>query len=259
MEVCANWFSLAIKEADGQRCSSNLELDDSISSHELVDNPSDKDNTGTCNTRVTSYDEARMKIYSVSTRCYYAFGALMSEELCYKISTRCYYAFGALMSEELCYKINDSFCIHTPFGSNPNGHFFVVFDGHGEFGAQCSQFVKQRLCENLLRNSRFHSDLVEACHVSFLTTISQLHADNIIEIVALELTPDDLFFVIASDEVFEFLSSQVVVDMDLTPKFSQLPSLDKIVDQALKHSYANVSNNTQMQGNNPKYSQFKDL
>ncbi|KAI3719566.1 hypothetical protein L6452_20468 [Arctium lappa] len=33
------------------------------------------------------------------------------------------------------------------------------------------------------------------------------------EIVALELTPDDLFFVIASDEVFEFISSQVVVDM----------------------------------------------
>ncbi|XP_024968471.1 multiple organellar RNA editing factor 8, chloroplastic/mitochondrial-like [Cynara cardunculus var. scolymus] len=34
---------------------------------------------------VGSYDEARMKIYSVSTRCYYAFGALVSEELSYKI------------------------------------------------------------------------------------------------------------------------------------------------------------------------------
>ncbi|MFS7946810.1 hypothetical protein Hanom_Chr06g00540681 [Helianthus anomalus] len=31
------------------------------------------------------YDEARMKIYSVSTRCYYAFGALVSEELSYKL------------------------------------------------------------------------------------------------------------------------------------------------------------------------------
>ncbi|XP_010542307.1 PREDICTED: multiple organellar RNA editing factor 8, chloroplastic/mitochondrial-like [Tarenaya hassleriana] len=30
-------------------------------------------------------EEARMKIYSVSTRCYYAFGALVSEELSYKI------------------------------------------------------------------------------------------------------------------------------------------------------------------------------
>ncbi|KAL8206177.1 hypothetical protein R6Q57_009728 [Mikania cordata] len=71
----------------------------------------------------------------------------------------------------------DSFCIHTPFGTNPNDHFFGVFDGHGEFGAQCSQFVKQKLCENLLRNSRFHVDPVEACHAAFLSTNSQLHAD----------------------------------------------------------------------------------
>ncbi|KAJ7981807.1 multiple organellar RNA editing factor 8, chloroplastic/mitochondrial-like [Quillaja saponaria] len=34
---------------------------------------------------VGSEDEARMKIYSVSTRCYYAFGALVSEELSYKL------------------------------------------------------------------------------------------------------------------------------------------------------------------------------
>lgn len=34
---------------------------------------------------VGSEQEARMKIYSVSTRCYYAFGALVSEELSYKI------------------------------------------------------------------------------------------------------------------------------------------------------------------------------
>uniref|UniRef100_A0A5B7CCN5 protein-serine/threonine phosphatase n=1 Tax=Davidia involucrata TaxID=16924 RepID=A0A5B7CCN5_DAVIN len=71
----------------------------------------------------------------------------------------------------------DSFCIHTPYGTNPDDHFFGVFDGHGEFGAQCSQFVKQKLCENLLRNSRFHMDAVEACHAAFLTTNSQLHAD----------------------------------------------------------------------------------
>ncbi|CAI9298506.1 unnamed protein product [Lactuca saligna] len=72
----------------------------------------------------------------------------------------------------------DSFCIHTPFGTNPNDHFFGVFDGHGEYGTQCSQFVKQKLCENLLRNNRFHVDPVEACHAAFLTTNSQLHADN---------------------------------------------------------------------------------
>ncbi|OVA20281.1 Cyclic nucleotide-binding domain [Macleaya cordata] len=73
----------------------------------------------------------------------------------------------------------DSFCIHTPFGTNPDDHFFGVFDGHGEFGAQCSQFVKRKLCENLLRNGRFHLDAVEACHSAFLTTNSQLHEDNL--------------------------------------------------------------------------------
>ncbi|GLU09909.1 hypothetical protein SLE2022_267440 [Rubroshorea leprosula] len=73
----------------------------------------------------------------------------------------------------------DSFCIHTPFGTNPDDHFFGVFDGHGEFGAQCSQFVKRKLCENLLRDSRFHVDAVEACHSVFLTTNSQLHADSL--------------------------------------------------------------------------------
>ncbi|XP_043807622.1 protein phosphatase 2C and cyclic nucleotide-binding/kinase domain-containing protein isoform X2 [Manihot esculenta] len=73
----------------------------------------------------------------------------------------------------------DSFCIHTPFGSSPDDHFFGVFDGHGEFGAQCSQFVKRKLCENLLRSTKFHVDAVEACHSAFLTTNSQLHADSV--------------------------------------------------------------------------------
>ncbi|XP_044471671.1 protein phosphatase 2C and cyclic nucleotide-binding/kinase domain-containing protein-like isoform X2 [Mangifera indica] len=71
----------------------------------------------------------------------------------------------------------DSFCIHTPFGTNPDDHFFGVFDGHGEHGAQCSQFVKRKLCENLIRDSKFHVDPVEACHSAFLATNSQLHAD----------------------------------------------------------------------------------
>ncbi|KAM1727229.1 hypothetical protein ACFX12_017898 [Malus domestica] len=71
----------------------------------------------------------------------------------------------------------DSFCIHTPFGTNPDDHFFGVFDGHGEYGAQCSQFVKRKLCENLLRNNKFQVDAVEACHSAFIATNSQLHAD----------------------------------------------------------------------------------
>lgn len=75
----------------------------------------------------------------------------------------------------------DSFCIHTPFGNSPNDHFFGVFDGHGEFGAECSQFVKQKLCENLLRNPKFRVDAVEACHVAFLATNSQLHDDAVLD------------------------------------------------------------------------------
>lgn len=73
----------------------------------------------------------------------------------------------------------DSFCIHTPFGTNPDDNFFGVFDGHGEYGAQCSQFVKQKLCENLLRNSRFQIDAIDACHSAFLATNSQLHSDDL--------------------------------------------------------------------------------
>ncbi|GAA0174693.1 non-receptor serine/threonine protein kinase [Lithospermum erythrorhizon] len=73
----------------------------------------------------------------------------------------------------------DSFCIHTPFGTSPDDHFFGVFDGHGEFGAQCSQFVKRKLCENLLRSSQFNVDAVEACHAAYLLTNTQLHDDEL--------------------------------------------------------------------------------
>jgi CRP-like cAMP-binding protein/serine/threonine protein phosphatase PrpC len=41
--------------------------------------------------------------------------------------------------------------------------------------------VKQKVCENLLRNSKFHIDAVEASHAAFLTTNSQLHADSTID------------------------------------------------------------------------------
>ncbi|KAM0869885.1 hypothetical protein ACQ4PT_040389 [Festuca glaucescens] len=73
----------------------------------------------------------------------------------------------------------DSFCIHTPFGTSPDDHFFGVFDGHGEYGAQCSQFVKRRLCENLLRDGQFRTNAVQALHSAFLATNSQLHADSL--------------------------------------------------------------------------------
>jgi serine/threonine protein phosphatase PrpC len=73
----------------------------------------------------------------------------------------------------------DSFCAHTVFGESPGDHFFGVFDGHGEFGTQCSQFVKRSLCENVLRSRHFHSDPVQAYHEAFLATNAQLHRNSI--------------------------------------------------------------------------------
>jgi serine/threonine protein phosphatase PrpC len=73
----------------------------------------------------------------------------------------------------------DSFCAHTVFGESPGDHFFGVFDGRGEFGTQCSQFVKRSLCENVLRSRHFHSDPVQAYHEAFLATNAQLHRNSI--------------------------------------------------------------------------------
>eukprot|EP00250_Pteridium_aquilinum_P021488 c25141_g1_i1 orf=448-3657(+) len=73
----------------------------------------------------------------------------------------------------------DSFCIHTQFGKDPNDHFFGVFDGHGEYGTQCSQFAKKHLCENLLKDRHFNTDIVQAYHSAFLTTNVQLHRHTI--------------------------------------------------------------------------------
>lgn len=42
----------------------------------------------------------------------------------------------------------DSFCVHTYFNGDPEQHFFGVFDGHGEFGTQCSQFAKDMVRVN---------------------------------------------------------------------------------------------------------------
>lgn len=73
----------------------------------------------------------------------------------------------------------DSFCIHMQFGNNINDHFFGVFDGHGEFGTQCSQFVKKHLCENLLRDPDFRTDAVKGYHSAFEATNDQLHRHSI--------------------------------------------------------------------------------
>lgn len=75
----------------------------------------------------------------------------------------------------------DSFCIHTCFKNNPNDHLFGVFDGHGQNGAQCSEFAKKRLCENLLKEPLLSTDAVAACHSAFRATNEQLHRNDDID------------------------------------------------------------------------------
>lgn len=49
----------------------------------------------------------------------------------------------------------DSLCIHTHFGGDPEQVMFGVFDGHGEYGTQCSQFAKDKV--TMLSNNHFNS------------------------------------------------------------------------------------------------------
>eukprot|EP00252_Welwitschia_mirabilis_P017045 TRINITY_DN3789_c0_g1_i2.p1 TRINITY_DN3789_c0_g1~~TRINITY_DN3789_c0_g1_i2.p1 ORF type:complete len:394 (+),score=19.45 TRINITY_DN3789_c0_g1_i2:536-1717(+) len=75
----------------------------------------------------------------------------------------------------------DSFCIETSLNNNPDDHFFAVFDGHGQFGAQCSQFAKKFLIQNLVKDPNFHSDISEAMFAAFRATNAQLHRDTSID------------------------------------------------------------------------------
>ncbi|KAJ1427245.1 Zinc finger, RING-type [Sesbania bispinosa] len=73
----------------------------------------------------------------------------------------------------------DSFCIRTQVQGNPNIHFFGVYDGHGQFGSQCSNFVKDRLVEKLSNDPALVEDPVQAYSSAFLTTNQELHISEI--------------------------------------------------------------------------------
>ncbi|XP_048235193.1 probable protein phosphatase 2C 35 [Ricinus communis] len=73
----------------------------------------------------------------------------------------------------------DSFCIKTQIQGNPNIHFFGVFDGHGLYGAECSNFVKDRLVEILANDPMLLNDPVKAYSSAFLRTNSELHSSKI--------------------------------------------------------------------------------
>ncbi|KAF5452430.1 hypothetical protein F2P56_027428 [Juglans regia] len=73
----------------------------------------------------------------------------------------------------------DSFCIRTQIQGNPNIHFFGVFDGHGHYGTECSNFVKDRLVEILADDPSFSDDPVKAFNLAFLATNRELHVSDI--------------------------------------------------------------------------------
>ncbi|KAG6664387.1 hypothetical protein CIPAW_02G089700 [Carya illinoinensis] len=73
----------------------------------------------------------------------------------------------------------DSFCIRTQIQGNPNIHFFGVFDGHGHYGAECSNFVKDRLVEILADDPSLSDDPVKAFNSAFLATNRELHDSDI--------------------------------------------------------------------------------
>ncbi|KAA8548551.1 hypothetical protein F0562_000182 [Nyssa sinensis] len=73
----------------------------------------------------------------------------------------------------------DNFCIRTNIQGNPNVHFFGVFDGHGRFGAQCSNFVKNKLVEILSNDPKLLEDPGKAQKSAFLATNDELQNSDI--------------------------------------------------------------------------------
>ncbi|CAN1324498.1 Probable protein phosphatase 2C 35 [Linum perenne] len=73
----------------------------------------------------------------------------------------------------------DSFVIKTQLQGNPDIHFFGVFDGHGQFGAPCSNFVKNRLVEILENDATLSDDPIEAYNSAFSRTNLELHNSGI--------------------------------------------------------------------------------
>lgn len=73
----------------------------------------------------------------------------------------------------------DAICIRTNLQGNPNLHFFGVFDGHGQFGAQCANFVRDKLVDLLSADTELADDPVKAYNSAFLAVNSLLHKSEI--------------------------------------------------------------------------------
>ncbi|KAG2485550.1 hypothetical protein HYH03_015717 [Edaphochlamys debaryana] len=73
----------------------------------------------------------------------------------------------------------DSLCVHTYFGADAEQCLFGVFDGHGEYGTQCSQFAKDKVPENLLNNTHFAVSPEIAYHQAMVLSNNQLHRSEV--------------------------------------------------------------------------------
>lgn len=76
----------------------------------------------------------------------------------------------------------DSFCINPQLGGDPNAHLFGVFDGHGTFGGECAEFVKDNISHSLVLSEELEkTDTIKACKRAFEVTNSQLHVNRDID------------------------------------------------------------------------------
>mmetsp|Transcript_42463 Transcript_42463/g.127296 ORF Transcript_42463/g.127296 Transcript_42463/m.127296 type:complete len:1094 (-) Transcript_42463:580-3861(-) len=75
----------------------------------------------------------------------------------------------------------DSLCALPQFGGDEEQALFGVFDGHGEYGTECSLFARDKVPENLLSNQHFIVSPEVAFVRSMVNTNSQLHAEHSID------------------------------------------------------------------------------
>ncbi|KAG0483430.1 hypothetical protein HPP92_011514 [Vanilla planifolia] len=73
----------------------------------------------------------------------------------------------------------DAICIRTNLQGNPNLHFFGVFDGHGNFGAKCANFVRDELVDLLSSDTQLVEDPAKAYNSAFLAVNHRLRESEI--------------------------------------------------------------------------------
>ncbi|WOL03200.1 hypothetical protein Cni_G11920 [Canna indica] len=73
----------------------------------------------------------------------------------------------------------DSFFVKVQFQGNPELHLFGVFDGHGQYGAECAEFARDKLADILSGDPRLMENPVETFDSAFAATNSALHDSEI--------------------------------------------------------------------------------